>query len=72
MFEPIAVPLGALVVAALLTSTGEASTGTRASAAQVKPCPNARATTETARAPSAASTRCAAIHPTQAARRAAQ
>jgi hypothetical protein len=71
MFEPIAVPLGALVVAALLTSTGAPSTGTRASAAQSKPCPNARATSEATRAPSAASTRCAAIRPTQPARSAA-
>ncbi len=71
MFEPIAVPLGALVVAALLTSTGAPSTETRASAAQVKPCPNARATNETARVLSATGSRCAAIRPTQPARSAA-
>ncbi len=53
MFEPIAVPLGALVVAALLNSTEAPSTRTRASAAQVKPCPIARATNQTARAPTA-------------------
>lgn len=70
MFEPIAVPFGALVVAALLTSTGAPSAGTRASAVQVKPCPNGRTTNETARAPSAASTRCA-IRPTHPARSAA-
>lgn len=70
MFEPIAVPLGALVVAALLTSTEAPSTRTRASAAQVKPRPIARATNQTARAPTVDSTRCAAIRPTRPARRA--